>query len=54
VVRAALEPGVSRGVRGVPGVCKGNADPTPELDRAYVLALEYLTDLAQGVGPEVS
>jgi hypothetical protein len=51
VVRAALEPGVSR---GVPGVCKGNADPTPELDRAYVLALEYLTDLAQGVGPEVS
>ena len=47
-------PGVSRGVRDVPGVYKGNTDATPELDREYVLALEYLTDLAQGVGLEVS
>ena len=46
-------PGVSRGVRNVPGVYKGNADATQELDREYALALEYLTDLAQGVGMEV-
>jgi hypothetical protein len=41
-------------VRDVPGVYKGNTNATPELDREYVLALEYLTDLAQGVGLEVS
>jgi sugar phosphate isomerase/epimerase len=46
-------PGVSRGVRDVPGVYKGNTDATRELDREYVLALEYLTDLAKGVGMEV-
>jgi sugar phosphate isomerase/epimerase len=46
-------PGVSRGLRDVPGVYKGNTDATRELDREYVLALEYLTDLAKGLGMEV-
>ena len=41
---------MSRGVRDVPGVNKGNAEATSELDLEYVLALEYLTDLAKG-GP---
>ena len=43
-------PGVSRGVRNVPGVYKGNTVATAELDREYTLALEYVTDLAKGAG----
>jgi sugar phosphate isomerase/epimerase len=43
-------PGVSRGVRDVPGVYKGNTSATAELDREYTQALEYLTGLAQGAG----
>jgi sugar phosphate isomerase/epimerase len=46
-------PGVSRGVRNVPGVYKGNTVATPELDREYRLALEYLTGIAQGAGFQV-
>jgi sugar phosphate isomerase/epimerase len=43
-------PGVSRGVRNVPGVYKGNTVATAELDKEYTLALEYMTDLAKSAG----
>jgi sugar phosphate isomerase/epimerase len=46
-------PGVSRGVRNVPGVYKGNTVATAELDREYTLALEYMTELAIGAGFQV-
>jgi hypothetical protein len=32
---------------------KFDTDATPDLDHEYVLALEYLTELAKGAGLEV-
>ena len=46
-------PGVSRGVRDVPGVYKGNAVATSEFEKEYRLGLAFLTDLATSVGMKV-
>jgi sugar phosphate isomerase/epimerase len=43
-------PGVSRGVRDVPGVYKGNSEATEEFVEEYKLGLAFLTDLANKVG----
>jgi sugar phosphate isomerase/epimerase len=43
-------PGVSRGEADVPGVFKGNAIATDGFEAEYKVALEYLTDIARGVG----
>jgi sugar phosphate isomerase/epimerase len=46
-------PGVSRGVRDVPGVYKGNPVATEEFVEEYKVGLAYLTALATKVGIEV-
>ena len=46
-------PGVSRGVRDVPGVYKGNWEATDEFVTEYRLGLAYLTELAEHVGLDV-
>ncbi len=43
-------PGVSRGVRDVPGVYHGHAEATDEFEQEYRLGLAYLTELADAVG----
>jgi sugar phosphate isomerase/epimerase len=46
-------PGVSRGVRDVPGVYKANPEATSEFEKEYRLGLAFLTDLANSVGMRV-
>jgi sugar phosphate isomerase/epimerase len=43
-------PGVSRGVRDVPGVYKGNPVATEEFVEEYKIGLAFLTELANKVG----
>jgi sugar phosphate isomerase/epimerase len=46
-------PGVSRGINPQAGAYKPNVVATPEVDREYRLALQYVTDLAHAAGLKV-
>jgi sugar phosphate isomerase/epimerase len=46
-------PGVSRGMRPQAGAYQPNAEASPAVDREYLIALEYLTGLAQDAGLNV-
>jgi sugar phosphate isomerase/epimerase len=46
-------PGVSRGTRPQAGAYQANTEASPAVDREYLIALEYLTGLAQEAGLNV-
>jgi sugar phosphate isomerase/epimerase len=46
-------PGVSRGARPQAGAYQPNVEASPAVDREYILALEFLSDLAKDAGLNV-